>query len=166
MKHLKSILIVHPLLPALLLSSQFMLFSETALPFTCIGSKAKLKGAFQGMSALHSAVLSRNSEGVVNEPALAAQWRDERVIWIKHPILTQWRWEMGIHLYFPWVLLLIFNNALAEVCVFNLILKFHILFNFSIIAVDSSFFSFLCGNQIIYPTSWSDNIAKMAGQQV
>jgi len=50
---------------------------------------------------------------------------------------------MGIHLYFfPWVLLLIFNNTLAEECVFNFILKFLILFNFYLIAVDSSFFFF------------------------
>lgn len=83
MKHLKSILIVHPLLPALFPCSPFMLFSGTALPSTWVGSKATVKGAFQGMSALHSAALSRNSEGVVNEPALAAQWRDKSVIWMK-----------------------------------------------------------------------------------
>lgn len=60
-----------------------MLFSGTALPSTWVGSKATVKGAFHGMSALHSAALSRNSEGVVNEPALAAQWRDKSVIWMK-----------------------------------------------------------------------------------
>jgi len=35
------------------------------------------------MSTLWDAVLSRNSEGVLNKPVLAAQWRDKSVIWMK-----------------------------------------------------------------------------------
>lgn len=75
--------IVHPLLPAPSPSPPFMLFFGTVLRFICVDSKAKVKGAFQGMSTLRDAVLSRNSEGVLNEPALAVQWRDKSVIWMK-----------------------------------------------------------------------------------
>lgn len=60
-----------------------MLFFGTVLPFICVDSKAKVREAFQGMSVLHGAVLSRNSEGVLNEPVLAVQWRHKSVAWMK-----------------------------------------------------------------------------------
>lgn len=49
--------IVHPLLVAPFPGPPFMLFFGTALPFSCVDSKAKVKGAFQGMSILRDAVL-------------------------------------------------------------------------------------------------------------
>lgn len=75
--------IVHPLLVAPFPGPPFMLFFGTALPFSCVDSKAKVKGAFQGMSILRDAVLPCNSEGVLNEPGLAVPWRDKGVIWMK-----------------------------------------------------------------------------------
>lgn len=72
--------IVHPLLLAHFPGPPFMLFFGTALPFRCVDSKAKVKGAIQGMSTLHDTVLSCNSEGVLNEPGLAVPWRDKGVI--------------------------------------------------------------------------------------
>lgn len=75
--------IVHPLLPVAFPSPPFVLFIGTALPFICVDSKAKVKGAFQGMSTLRDAVLSTNSEGALNAPMLAVQWRDGSLIWMK-----------------------------------------------------------------------------------
>lgn len=83
MKLLKSMVIVRPLLLAHFPAPPFMLFFGTALPFSCVDLKAKVKGAFQGMSTLRDTVLSCNSGGVLNEPELAVPWRDKGVIWMK-----------------------------------------------------------------------------------
>lgn len=60
--------IVHSLLLAHFPGPPFMLFFGTALPFSCVDSKAKVKGAFQGMFTPCDAVLPCDSEGVLNEP--------------------------------------------------------------------------------------------------
>lgn len=75
--------IVHILLLAHFPGPPFMLFFGTALPFSCVDSKGKVKGAFQAMSTLCDTVLSCGSKGVLNEPELAVPWRDKGVIWMK-----------------------------------------------------------------------------------
>lgn len=71
MKLLKSTVVVHPLLLADFPGPPFILLFGTALPFSFVDSKAKVKGAFQGTSTLHDTVLACDSEGVLNEPELA-----------------------------------------------------------------------------------------------
>lgn len=155
MNLLKSRRIVHPLLPAPFPSAPFTLFFGLLFLLFVYIQKPRSEGPSR--ACLHCSE-QRYTE-TLKESWMSQRWQHSEETKVsagwKHPILTWWHQEMGIHVSFPWVLLLLLISTLAEVSASNFLLKCLIPFSLSFTAAHSSFLPWvLLSDSLPYRLTW------------